>query len=93
VLSFLLTAVAVFLLLLFALALLLFLLGYLFSLFNWIDRKLGALAKPMFWLFFFLGLYLMALAWGEADPVKGYLGALLIVSSTLYFLSEITEEV
>jgi hypothetical protein len=91
--SFLFTALAVFLLLLFALFLVLFLLGYLFSLFNWIDRKLGFLAKPLFWFFFFFGLYLTVVAWGEADPLKGYLGALLIASSALYFLSEMAEEV
>jgi hypothetical protein len=91
--SFLLTVVAVFLILFSALLLLLLLLGYLFSLFNWLDKRLGFLARPLFWLSFFVGLYLTVLAWGEADPVKGYIGALLVASSALYFLSEINREV
>lgn len=92
-LSFLVGAILVFFLLLGALFLLLLTLGYLFRLFNWIEELLGPLAQPLFWAAFFIGIVLLVWAWGEAEPIKGYIGALLVVSSALYFLSEATGEV
>ncbi len=86
-------SLAVFFFLLLFLFVLLLLLGFLFSFFNAVERRLGEpLSKLLFGLSFLAGLYLLLWGWGTANVHPVYVGAFLVVASTLYFLSENTQE-
>jgi hypothetical protein len=85
-------SLAVLFFLLLFLLLLLFFLGFVFSFFNFIERKLGQpLSKLLFGLSFVAGLYLLLWGWGNLNVHGVYTGAFLVVISTLYFLSESTQ--